>query len=240
MNKPILEIIAFTLESCKIIEHAGAHRVELCDNPGDGGTTPSYGFMKLARQMTSLPIFPIIRPRGGNFVYSNAEFEEMLSDIEIARQLNLDGIVTGMLTRNGEVDLAKCKLLVEAAAGLPCTFHRAFDRTQDKQVSLDQVIECGFSRILTSGGFPIAEDGVENLKEIIELADEKIIIMPGSGIRSSNISKIKERTGAREFHSSARILTRDSNVYNPPEMSELTGEISTDEKEIEMMLHELN
>ncbi|MEO7445644.1 MAG: copper homeostasis protein CutC [Ferruginibacter sp.] len=240
MKTVLLEIIAFNLESCSLIETAGAHRIELCDNPADGGTTPSAGFMEQARKITTLPIFPILRPRGGNFVYSGPEFQAMLTDIHYCRETGMDGIVTGILTRNGEVDIERNKKLIEAACELPCTFHRAFDRTVNIRDALEKIIDCGFKRVLTSGNYPTAEEGLENLKMLVEQAADRIIVMPGSGVRSSNIKKIVTHTGCREIHSSARTLHIIHDIYQPVTMRESTAEITTDTIEIEKMLHALS
>lgn len=200
----MLEVIAFTIESCHIAAAAGADRIELCDNPGEGGTTPSYGMLAKAREATTLALFPIIRPRGGDFLYSTDEFDIMLTDIDQCRRLGCDGIVAGLLTEDGAVDKHRTRLLVEAAYPMEVTFHRAFDRTTDPLQALEDIIDCGCQRILTSGQKPTATEGADLIRTLVKVAGDRIIIMPGSGIRSDNIASLKNETGAMEFHSSAR------------------------------------
>ena len=149
--KFLLETIAFNIESCKIAQAAGAQRIELCDNPGEGGTTPSYGFIKAARQVLTIDLFPIIRPRGGDFFYSDEEFKIMKTDIKVCKDLGCDAVVFGLLKHDATVDIERCKILVQLAYPMSVTFHRAFDRVTNPTQALEDVIECGFERILTSG-----------------------------------------------------------------------------------------
>ena len=231
-----LETIAFNIESCKIAQAAGAHRIELCDNPGEGGTTPSYGFIKTARQILKINLFPIIRPRGGDFFYSDEEFEIMKSDIQVCKEQNCDGVVFGILKEDATIDKVRCKILVQLAYPMSVTLHRAFDRVTDPSQALEDAIECGFERILTSGFYPTAMEGADNLKKLIEVADERIVIMPGSGIRSSNIKQMMETTNAIEFHSSARKMNNSNmNVFNN-NMNENLQSVGIDEAEIKDML----
>ena len=174
----VLEVIGFTLEGCAIAQDAGAHRIELCDNSADGGTTASYGFIKAARKKLQVELYPIIRPRGGNFFYSEDEFEIMKTDVKLCRQLGCDGVVIGMLTKDNTIDKKKCAHLVEYAYPLGVTFHRAFDRTADPFQALEDIIEVGCERILTSGQKPNAQEGAGLIKQLIEKAGDRIIIMP--------------------------------------------------------------
>ncbi|MEO6404642.1 MAG: copper homeostasis protein CutC [Ferruginibacter sp.] len=238
--KTCLEIIAFNIESIAVIEAAGAHRIELCDNPAEGGTTPSYGMIKKARETTSLPIYPIIRPRGGDFWYSEAEFDIMKVDIKLCRDVGMDGVVTGIQTKDGNVDMERCVRLVELAYPMGLTFHRAIDRTVDLKEALEQIIEIGFERVLTSGGFPTVDEGAGQIAAMIKQADERIIIMPGSGLRSANISAIATQTGAVEFHSSARVLQKSLMEYFNPNMKEQPETVYVDGAEIKAMLAQLN
>ena len=234
--KFLLETIAFNIESCKIAQAAGAHRIELCDNPGEGGTTPSYGFIKAARQILKIDLFPIIRPRGGDFFYSDEEFEIMKTDIQVCKEFSCDGIVFGILNDDATIDKIRCKILVQLAYPMSVTFHRAFDRVTEPSQALENVIECGFERILTSGFYPTAMEGADNLKKLIQVADERIIIMPGSGIRSSNIKQLKEITNAFEFHTSAREMKNSKmNAFNN-NMNENLQSVGIDESEIENMI----
>jgi len=234
--KLTLETIAFNIESCKHAQKAGAHRIELCDNPGEGGTTPSYGFIKAARKILKIDLFPIIRPRGGDFFYFHEEFEIMKTDIQVCKDLGCDGVVFGILNDDATIDKVRCKILLQLAYPMSVTFHRAFDRVTDPSQALEDVIECGFERILTAGFYPTAMEGTDNLKKLIQVADERIIIMPGSGVRSSNIGELAKTTSAIEFHSSAREM-RNSNMKGlNNNMNENLQSVGIDEAEIKEML----
>ncbi len=228
----ILEVIAFNIESCRIIEEAGGGRIELCANPNEGGTTVSYGMMKAAREAVAIPIFPIIRPRGGDFHYNEEEYAIMLSDIRLAKDSGMDGVVIGMLTREGAIDFPKIAAMVELAYPMEVTFHRAFDRVRDPLEALEQVIEAGCNRILTSGGRDTVEQGIPQLQEWIKAADDRIIILPGSGIRSTNIAAIATATGLREFHSSARTLKPTTMLWHNENMKESMEQWTVDGEEI--------
>jgi copper homeostasis protein len=227
-----LEVIAFNIESCSIIQQCGADRIELCDNPGEGGTTPSHGFLLAARKKVSIELYPIIRPRGGDFLYSPEEFDIIKNDILLCKKIGCDGVVIGMLNTDGTVDTERCKQLVDLAYPLGVTFHRAFDRTADESKALEDIIETGCERILTSGLRPTAMDGIDNIVSLIKQADNRIIIMPGSGIRSENINEIAGKTGALEFHTSARKFIDTKMRYNNIEMKEQLKTVSVDEGEI--------
>lgn len=201
-----LEIIAFNIESCLIAQASGATRIELCDNPGDGGTTPSYGFIKAAREKLQIELYAMIRPRGGDFFYCNDEFEIMKTDVLMHKQLGCDGVVIGMLNKDGSVDTIRCKQLVQLAYPMDVTFQRAFDRVNDPFKALEEIIDMGCERILTSGLVPNCLDGAPLIAQLIKQADERIIIMPGSGLRSTNFIEVAKITGAKEFHTSARVL----------------------------------
>ena len=199
------EICANGVESCLAAQEGGADRVELCAGIPEGGTTPSYGEIKQARQLlTKTRLHVIIRPRGGDFVYSTLEAERMLTDIEVARQLGADGMVFGCLTEEGDVDKALCRRLAEAAEGMAVTFHRAFDCCRNPKQALEDIIALGCDRILTSGQQPTAEAGIPMLRELNEQADGRIILLAGCGVNEDNIARIQRETGIREFHFSAR------------------------------------
>lgn len=216
-----LEVIGFTIEGCIVAKNAGADRIELCDNPADGGTTASYGFIKAARKKLGIDLFPIIRPRGGDFFYSDDEFEIMKTDIKVCKDFGCDGVVIGILTEENKVDKKRCSVLVEHVYPLGVTFHRAFDRTVDPFEALEDIIDIGCERILTSGQKTNALDGAELIKQLIEKADERIIIMPGAGVRADNIITIAETTGAVEYHTSARIIRNDKISVNEEEVKEI-------------------
>lgn len=232
----ILETIAFNIDSCTKAQTAGVNRIELCDNPDEGGTTASYGFIKAAREKLHIHLYPIIRPRGGNFLYSNDEFEIIKNDINICKELACDGVVVGMLNEDATIDKIRCSQLVNFAYPMGVTFHRAFDRVLNMEQALEDIIDIGCERILTSGCFPTAAEGASNIKKLITQANERIIIMPGSGVRASNIIEIANNTGAVEFHSSARKLVSCNMKIVNDRMKENLQMVDVDVEEIKMML----
>jgi copper homeostasis protein len=235
-----LEVIGFNIESCILAQAAGVHRIELCDNPGEGGTTPSFGFIKAARKQVQIELYPIIRPRGGDFFYSDAEFEVMKTDVKICKELGCDGVVIGMLNADGTVDKKRCKELVGLAYPMGVTFHRAFDRVTNAAQALEDIIEIGCERILTSGLVPNALDGAETLAALIKQADERIIIMPGSGVRADNIIDLAKKTGAVEFHTSARMNIGSKMNYTSERMKESMKSVSLNSAEVKKIIDNLN
>jgi len=235
-----LEIIGFNIESCIAAQEAGASRIELCDNPTEGGTTPSYGFIKAAREKLSIDLYVMIRPRGGDFLYSDAEFEIMMQDIDMCKNLGCDGVVLGILAPGGNVDKKRCRQLIEYAYPLGVTFHRAFDRAKDPLQSMEDVIEIGCERILTSGLRLKAIDGIALLKKLIQQADDRIMIMPGSGVNADNIMQMAESTGAVEFHSSASIFLNSEMKYVNELMDEKMQHIVVNKEEVRKMVGLLN
>lgn len=205
MNDYKIEICANSVESCVEAQRGGAYRVELCSSIPEGGTTPSYGEIKLARKLLNIKLNVIIRPRGGDFHYSEMETEAMLNDIEVCKTLGVDGVVFGCLTVDGDIDIEKNQKLLQASKGMSTTFHRAFDRCRDPYDALEKIISLGFDRILTSGLQEKAIDGTTLISQLVEKAKDRIIIMPGSGINEDNINSIAQKTGSNEFHLSARI-----------------------------------
>lgn len=235
-----LEVIAFDLASCIIAVENGATRIELCANPQEGGTTPSFGMIKEARKISNIQLFPIIRPRGGDFYYSSHEFNSMLQDIQICHDLGCNGVVIGMLKNNGTVDIEKNKELVSAAKGMEVTFHRAFDRVIDPFVALEQIISLGCKRILTSGLKPTVTEGMETLKELVIKAGNRITIMPGSGVRSNNITQLAEYTNAKSFHSSARKNKDSAMDFQNPNMRESLTHDTIDADEVRALKNQLD
>lgn len=214
--KYIIEIATSDFLTTKSAVEGGADRIELCANLAEGGTTPSYGHIKQCREAFDLLIYPIIRPRGGDFLYNTEEFEIMLQDVKLCKQLGCDGVVIGLLNSNGSIDIKRTAALVEAAYPLGVTFHRAFDRCRDPFEAMEQLIEIGCERILTSGQKPAAPDAIELIAQLNNAADERIIIMPGSGVRKENIKMLAEKTGCVEFHSSLRDKTRSTMEFVHP------------------------
>ncbi|MDR6920471.1 MULTISPECIES: copper homeostasis protein CutC [Chryseobacterium] len=211
-----IEIACFNPESAIIAFENGADRIELCDGLSEGGTTPDFEITKELRTEIDIPVFVMIRPRGGDFTYSEVEFEQMKTDLLQLKSLNVDGFVFGILDENDEVNIEQNKTLVELAEPLPCTFHRAFDRAKSLEESLEKVISCGFKTILTSGQKPNVSEGMENLKKLVELSDGRIEILVGGGLRSINIEEIRDFTKAGYFHSSA--ITDGGSMANPDEV----------------------
>ncbi len=201
----IFEVCANSVESCLAAQEAGAHRVELCGGIPEGGTTPSLGEIVIARRhLQSTRLHVIIRPRGGDFLYSDLELQRMICDIETCKKEGVDGVVFGCLNADGEVDIEKNKMLLNHAQGLSVTFHRAFDHCKDPFKALEQICSLGFHRILTSGQRRTAMDGEPLLAELHQAADGRIGIMAGCGINEQNIRHIFKATGIHEYHFSAR------------------------------------
>lgn len=215
----LLEIACFNLQSAIIAQENGANRVELCDGITVGGTTPDYKMVTQAREELSIDLNVMIRPRGGNFVYTKEEFEQMKSEILAFKKLNINGFVFGILNENNTINIEQNKVLVQLAHPFPCTFHRAFDEVSNVFQALEEVIDCGFKTILTSGQAPNVMEGCNCLMELVSKANNRIIIMPGGGLRSSNISIIQEKTKAYFYHSSA--ITDGSETANGAEVKAL-------------------
>jgi len=232
----LLEVCAFNLQSSVIAEKAGAKRVELCENPADGGTTPSYGTIKQTREKIGIALYPIIRPRGGNFLYDEEEFAIIKQDILLCKQLGCDGISTGVHTQNGEIDTERLKRIVEWAYPMGVTCHRVFDAAPDPFQALEAIITCGCERILTSGQKSAAPEGIDLLAKLVQQSDGRIIIMPGAGVRASNIETLINGTGATEFHTSARMAAPDPVTYRNPAIADAGQWYLANEEELKKIL----
>lgn len=230
-----LEIIGFTIESCISAQEGGAARIELCANPEEGGTTPCYGFIKMAREKLHIDLYVMIRPRGGDFLFSDDEFEIMKNDISVCKELGCDGIVTGILTKDGKVDKKRCKELIDLAYPLEATFHRAFDRVANPIEALEDIIDLGFERILTSGLKPKAIENTHLLSQLIQQSGDRIVIMPGSGVTSQNIISIAESTDAKEFHSSASVFTESKMEFTNTDLNETLKYVAVNKEEVKKM-----
>lgn len=226
MHSYLIEIATSDFPSSYAAVQGGADRIELCDNLSEGGTTQSYGTIKLCREKLTVALFPIIRPRGGDFFYSNDEYQVMLSDVKLCRELGCDGIVIGLLNPDGSIDADRSRKLVDLAYPMEVTFHRAFDRCRDPFEALEQLVDIGCSRILTSGQQPAAPAGADLIAELVKKADERIIIMPGSGVRKENIADLAQKTGATEFHSSLRTKVESRMQYRHPSFANSTESYS--------------
>ena len=196
----LVEAAVEDLESALAAERAGADRIELCVNLNEGGTTPSTGLTAAVVDGTHLPVFVLIRPRAGDFVYADDEIDLMSRDIETAGIVGVAGIVTGALTSDYSVDVEQMRALVKSAAGLPVTFHRAFDATLSKSDVLEQLVDLGVTRVLTSGGTTTAMEGADIISALVDQAQDRIAIIAGGGIREHNVTDVIARTGVREVH----------------------------------------
>lgn len=226
-----LEVCAFNVESCIIAQKVGAVRAELCDNPVEGGTTPSYGTIKTAREKVSIHLYPIIRPRCGNYFYSDDEFEIMRKDILLCKELGCDGISIGVQLQDGNIDIERFKRIVEWAYPMGVTSNRVFDAAPDPYKALEELINCGCERVLTSGQKSAAPDAIDILTKLVEQADERISIMPGAGVRASNIAQLIT-TGAYEFHTSARKIVPDAVTHKNPEVLDIGHPVIANEEEL--------
>lgn len=238
-EKAILEVCAFNIQSCIIAERAGAARVELCDNPIEGGTTPSYGTIKQAREKISIALYPILRPRSGNYFYDADEYEIIKKDIAVCKEIGCNGISVGSSTITAEIDTEWLKRIVDWASPIGVTCNRAFDATPDPFKALEDIIDCGCERILTSGQKSAAPDAGEILAKLVRQARGRIVIMPGAGVKSSNIARLKKESGAREFHSSARKIAANPVTYLNTEISDYGNVYIADENEVRAMVERL-
>lgn len=206
------EICAPSVQSAIHADLAGADRIELCQNLLEGGTTPSFGAIRYCAQHLSLKTNVLIRPRTGDFCYNKAEFETIKNDVQKCKELGVHGVVVGFLHPDLTIDVEKTKEIVQLAAPMEVTFHRAFDICSDWRVAMEQIIETGCSRILTSGTYPTAYEGISVLKEMVEKAGDRIVILAGSGVNYTNAQEIITNTGVKELHSSC---TLPISTYNP-------------------------
>ncbi len=220
---PILEIAANNLESAVAAYHGGAHRIELVSNLLEGGTTPSLGTAMVCVQQLPIPVFPIIRPRGGNFTYTFAEVQSMIADIDAFVSVGCQGIVIGALLENGSVDEDVCGELIAAAQGVAVTFHRAFDRALNHEQAMETIIQLGCQRVLTSGGFLHVEEGIANITQWQKIYGEHIIIMPGAGVTAANAKQILDATGCAEIHSSCKEQMITTPTYTTAFVKETFG-----------------
>jgi len=212
-NRIILEVCVDSVEAAIAAQEGGADRVELCANLLEGGTTPSAGTIRLARKSIDIGLNVIIRPRGGDFCYSDVEFEVMKLDVELAKKLGANGVVFGILNEDGSVDTERTGTLVELACPLSVTFHRAFDMSRAPYEALEHLIRLGIGRILTSGRDLSALEGLDLITELVQKADNRIIVMPGGGITERNIEKIIEQSGVKEVHVAAPVSVESRMKY---------------------------
>lgn len=220
--RKLLEIAADGVRSAIAAEAGGGDRIELCAGLGEGGTTPSHGVIAATRDAVRIPVFVLIRPRNGDFLYDAREVDAMCRDIRDCAALGCEGVVIGALDADGGINVDACRAMVDAAAGLEITFHRAFDAAADRVRALEHIIDLGCSRVLTSGGARCASEGAVAIAESARQAAGRIVILPGAGINAENLGELVTRTGGREFHASARGPVRSPMRWRNPALEGLS------------------
>lgn len=221
------ELCAYSVDACRVAAQLGVNRVELCASPAEGGVTPSVATIERVAEIEGLDLSVMIRPRGGDFLYSDDEFQTMLQDIKHARKAGATGVVFGILTADGRVDIDRTRQLVEAAGDMETTFHRAVDMTEDYEAAVEAIIAAGCKRILTSGGYDKAIDGIDNIRRAVEISQGRIEIMAGSGVVAANAKKLTE-TGVDALHFSAKKMIAGGMEYRNPRIS-MGGSDAVDE-----------
>lgn len=216
MTHPLLEVCLESLADVLAAEAGGADRVELCADLVEGGITPSFGTVRLCKQKAHIPVMAMVRPRGGDFLYSDLEYEVMLADIAALKQAGADGVVFGVLTADGVIDRERTARLVAAARPMGVTFHRAFDMTRDAGEALATLVELGVDRVLTSGREASVPQGLGLLRQLVEQAGDRIVVMPGAGVREHNIAEVHRATGAKELHFTAFAKGESGMRYRNP------------------------
>jgi len=212
------EICIESIQGLQVAMAAGADRVELCSNLSLGGTTPSAGLIQAACER-DLEVVVLLRPRAGDFVLSDAEFDVLTRDLSFAKEHDAAGVALGVLTAQGEVDMQRCAELLRLAGSMPVCFHRAFDFVRDQARALEQLVELGVARVLTSGGAADVVQGQEALKRLVEQAGERIEIMPGGGVRADNVAQVLRHSGARSVHFSASEFVPGKSQHRNPNCS---------------------
>lgn len=221
------ELCAYSVDACRIAQRLGVDRVELCASPAEGGVTPSMATIERVSKIEGIDVSVMIRPRGGDFLYSDEEFETMLRDIAYAREAGATGVVFGILTADGKVDVERTRQLVEASKGMETTFHRAVDMTEDYEVAVEAIIAAGCNRILTSGSYDKAIDGIENIRRAVEVSKGRIEIMAGSGVVAANAAQLAA-VGVDALHFSAKCMVAGAMEYRNPRIS-MGGSDAVDE-----------
>ena len=240
MSARLLEVAANSVASALAAQAGGAGRVELCSALELGGLTPSHATIAMARERLRIPLYVLIRPRPGDFLYDDEECEAMRRDVETCVALGCDGVVLGVLDADGDVDMERCYGLLAAAGHLGVTFHRAFDLVRDPRRALDDAIALGCERVLTSGGQASALEGAPLIRELIAQAGGRIAIMPGAGVTAANLATLAAATGAREFHASAKRQLASGMRHRPPRLADMQGgELRSDEAQVRALVQAL-
>ena len=243
---PVIEVCCGSLASGLAAQEGGAHRIELCDNLYEGGTTPSHGTLELALEKLSIKINVLVRPRGSDFVYSDDEMDIIRRDVAKCKELGIDGVVIGFLKPDGDIDIEKTREIVDLARPMLVTFHRAFDMCIDPYKALEELIEIGVNRILTSGQKNMAPEGVDLISGLVRKAGDRVIIMPGAGLEPENISDFHRKVGAKEYHSTLwdsvesvmRFRRLDVFMGSSPEIPEFSW-MQTDPETVRRFISEL-
>jgi copper homeostasis protein len=237
---PLLEVAANSVASALAAQDGGAGRVELCASLGEGGLTPSYATIAIARERLLIPLYVLIRPRAGDFLYDEIELETMRRDVEACTRLGCDGVVIGALDADGNVALGACRDLIYAARGLGVTFHRAFDLARDPALALEDLIALGCERVLTSGQRATALEGAAQIRALIGHAGNRIVVMPGAGVAADHIATLRAATGATEFHASAKRELPSGMRHQPNRLAEMRGgEVRSDREAIRRIVQAL-
>jgi copper homeostasis protein len=219
MRSILLEAPVFNVQAAMEAAQQGIDRLELCANFPEGGETPSAGMLRFLKSELDLPIFVMIRPRGGDFVYSSKELLVMKHDMQLLADLGADGFVFGVLDSQGAVNESACEFLLRAAASKPCTFHRAIDASANLQESLKKIMQLGFQRVLTSGGKNSLSEGLDQVVELLNLAKDQLLVMPGGGLKPSHVPALKATGYLKEIHASCKLPKTSSNQFMKPELS---------------------
>lgn len=219
MSTVLLEAPVFNVQAAMEAAQQGINRLELCSNFPEGGETPSAGMLRFLKSELDLPVFVMIRPRGGDFVYSSKELLVMKQDIQLLGDLGADGFVFGVLDPQGAVNESACEFLLRAAGSKPCTFHRAIDASANLQDSLKKIMQLGFQRVLTSGGKNSLTEGIDQVLELLQLAQDQMIVMPGGGLKPSHVPILKASGYLKEIHASCKLAKPSVNQYTNPELS---------------------
>jgi len=237
----LLEVAANSVASAQAAQDGGAGRVELCTGLELGGLTPSAALIAMVRERLHIPLYVLVRPRAGDFLYSDIECEMMQRDIETCAALGCDGVVIGVLDADGRIDSERCKPLVRSAGGMGVTFHRAFDLTVDPEQALEDAIALGCERVLTSGARASAVDGAPLIRRLVERSDGCIVVMPGAGVTPQNIAALAEATGATELHASAKRQLPSGMRHQRPELHDMeSGEIRSDVEQVRALVAALH
>lgn len=237
MSDALLEIAANSVVSACAAQDGGAGRVELCSALELGGLTPSHATIALARERLRIPLYVLIRPRAGNFLYDDSDIETMRRDIETCAMLGCDGVVLGVLDAEGDVDVARCRTLIEAAGHMGVTFHRAFDLAREPYRALEDIVALGCERVLTSGGQSSAIEGARLIRELTTRSAGRLSVMPGAGVQAGNIAALAAATGASEFHASAKRQLPSGMRYHPPALADMqAGEWRSDVEQVRALV----